>query len=1823
MTSNAPSLAGDDAPGAVEPIAVIGMSCRVPGARNIEEFWRNLRDGVESVTFSTPEEQAAAGVPQETLDDPRFVRATALLDDLDRFDAAFFGIGTREAELRDPQQRVFLELAHTALEDSGYDHTRYEGEIGVYGSIGADDYQWRNVRRNPRVHAAAGELAVTIASHPQYLSTFTSYKLGLRGPSLTVSTACSSSLVAVHLAVEALRNGECDMALAGGVSFELPVGHGYLHDEGGVLSEDGHTRTFDAQASGTIWSSGGGVVVLKRLEDALADGDHVRSVILGNAINNDGSDKVGFTAPGEDGQAAVISQAQGVAGVSSRTVTYVEAHGTATPLGDPVEVAALSRVFGQNTDERGWCGIGSLKTNIGHLGPASGVAALIKTTLALEHGQLPPSLHFERANERIDFDSSPFYVNARLRDWKPEGALPLRAGISSFGIGGTNAHLVLEEAPRRPAPDTGAAGPQRPEVLRISARTGAALTAAIDRLAGHLREHPELELADVAHTLSVGRRAFAHRAALVAVDPADATAGLADPRRLLTTVTSRQQPQVALLFSGQGSQYAGMGAGLYDTEPVYRAAVDRCADLLVPELGADIREVLLASGDAMQDADARLLRTELAQPALFTVEYALARLWQSYGVAPAAMIGHSVGEYVAATLAGVFELPAALRLIATRGRLMQQTASGAMLAVRCDPDDLLPHLDEGLALAAVNAPGSCVVSGPVGLVDELAGRLTAREIAHTRLRTSHAFHSAMMDPLLADFHAAVRAAGPKAPSAPFVSNLTGRWITDEQAQDPGYWVRHLREPVRFADGVATVLAKGEWLLLECGPGRQLADLAGAQTPAGARPLHSLPVMKQRDTDAVQFATATAALWVAGARLRDPADEAGSAHRVPLPAYPWERKRYWVEPTTTDEAGQSQKESGQRPVEEWFQVPSWRRAPASVAQEPITGCLLFASGPGTELAAALRARDAQVTEVWPGEFFARLDDGSYQVRPGAREDYDALVAGLLEQGALPDRIVHAWTVDRIAPAVTPSAERDAAEAVWQAQDTSFFSLLFLTQALAVTEPAEPVRLDVLTKGTQAVADGDVVHPEHATVAGVVRVLPLEAPWLLTRQIDLDPRSAATELSRSAVAELSAAREYELVALRGSKRWVEGHAQTHVPAPTDPVAGLRSNGVYLITGGTGGIGISIAEDLARRVRPRLVLVSRTGLPPREEWADYVAVHGTIDRAGRAIAAIERMERSGAQVLVAAADVSRREDLRSVRQLVLDRFGRLDGILHTAGVAGGGMAAVKTRETAEAVFAPKLLGPLSLHDVFADLKPDFVAICSSVAGAAGGFGQVDYCAANSFLDAYAHSDHRWGTRVFSIDWSGWAEVGMSAEIAAPESFRGLQRGEHVTPMKHPVLTGVHSGDADRLPWCSGVILPRTHWILDEHRLSGTPLMPGTGYLELAYAAFEEVAPRPSPGHVVELRDVAFLDWLGVQEDSAVELRVMFAPCAEGLEFEILSLAGGVKRMHARGTAAWVEPGESARIDLDRVRERCDLSAREFDGAGEVSNSGLITFGPRWASLRTVHRGRSEALARLVAAGPVAAELGEWSLHPALLDEATSFGQTDGEYMPMGYGRILVRGPLPERMWSHKRLADSGGELLTAQLSLVDETGTEVLAVTDYLLRRVDPDTASSSVARGTAASATRPPAEADADRLMRPTDGAEAFHRLLATDLGEQASITAVPMNELIPHIRDVTHSIVEAELGVGAAAEGGVSRQGEGPVVLEGLAAPLAQIWSEVLGVDRIGADDDFFDLGGNSLVAVQLLSLVRKRLSARIPMRALFEAPTVAAMADFIGGSEGA
>ncbi|MEV4836946.1 SDR family NAD(P)-dependent oxidoreductase [Nonomuraea sp. NPDC049486] len=1798
----------------VEPIAVVGLACRLPGAEDVPAFWRNLVDGVESVKFHTRAEQEAMGVPAHLLDDPMFVPAASVADDYGALDAAFFGMSPREAELRDPQQRMFLELANTALEDAGYDPARYPGEIGVYGAIGSDEYQWLYVRPNTEVFASVGNLAVYTGNHPDYLATLVSYKLDLRGPSLTLHTACSSSLVALHVACEALRAGECDMALTGGASLELPAEWGYLYHQDGIYSPDGHCRAFDASAQGTIWGGGGGMAVLKRLSDAIADGDHVRAVVIGNAINNDGATKVGFSAPSAEGQAAAVSQALGVAQIDPRTVTYVEAHGTGTSLGDPIEVSALAGVLGAASEETGWCGIGSVKTNIGHLGPAAGIAGFIKTVLALEHGMIPPSLNYERPNPRIDFESGPFRVNATLTKWETNGH-PRRAGVSSFGIGGTNAHVVVEQAPPAPLPT---ARPRPAHLLQLSARTPAALDAAVRRLAGHLEDR-EVSLADVAHTLRTGRKQHKHRAAVVAADPADAVAALRDSRRV--TKAKAGTPRVAWLFSGQGAQYAGMGAGLYRTEPVFAAAVDECAALLRDELGLDLRTLLFPGDDEREAADERLRQTELAQPALFTVEWALARLWSSWGIEPAAMIGHSIGEYVAAAVAGVFPLPDALRLVATRGRLMQSMPPGSMLAVRQDHEEVRRTLPDGLSVATVNGPGTCVVAGPAELVERYAATLDEAEVQHTALRTSHAFHSAMMDPILGDFHAAVAAATRDAPRIPFLSNVTGAWITPEEATDPGYWTRHLREAVRFGDCVAALAAEGEWRMLECGPGRQLAGLARTQLPRTApAPLPSLPGPADTKSDLEVLYAAAGTLWAAGAPL-DVTAITEPARRVPLPAYPYERTRHWV-PTAVDPEliYPRAARTGALPQEERFSVPAWRQAPVTpVPADSLAGarCLVFAGPGGVPLLDALRAAGADAVQVVPGTAYGVAPDGTVTVRPAEREDYEALIA----QTGVPARIVHAWPLDG-----TPAEGIAATDA---AQDLGFFSLLGLVQALAQADRDGGVHLDIVTRGTQGVVGGDVTRPEHATVAGFTAVVPLEARWLTARHVDLeegpyDPAAVLAELAAEP-GEPPEGEPPSPVALRAGRRWLRGHTRVPLPPQADP---LRRHGVYVITGGLGGIGLTLAEDLAGRAQARLVLLGRSGLPPREEWD---TLDGAPDRVRRAVAAVRRMERAGAEVVVLAADAADPGALRRARTEALDRFGRIDGVVHAAGVPGGGMAEVKERAAAEAVLAPKLAGTLAVREVFGDLPLDFVMLCSSVTAVAGGFGQVDYCGANAFMDACAHA---WPGRAVSVNWGAWLEVGMAAEVAAPAAFRALQRGDRVTRIDHPVLGHRHES-AGRRPWYAATLSPSTHWLLDEHRVAGVPVMPGTGYLETARAAFEAAVPSPGPGHAIELRDVAFVAPLPVADGAAAELRVLLTPAGDGMDFEVVSVTGGEATQHARGSAAWVT-GEPPPSDLAGARQRCVYGGE--DGPSPfASASGLVTFGPRWNSLRSVSQGGDERLARLEAGPDVAADLDRLPLHPALLDEATAFisvasSSVSGghSYLPLGYGRVTVHAPLPARLWSHARHRDTGGgEVLAADLTLYDDAGEPVVTIADFVLRRIDKDAVTRTVGEGARRQAEDTAVDEEsaaagqaldvdgAKRGISPAEGAEAFRRLLAANLGPQVVVNATDLAEYVAGVRELTQDTVAGELDAAAAAGGADELPDDHVAPRNELESTLAGLWGEVLGARRVSVEQDFFDLGGNSLVAVQLIALIRKKVGVRLPMRSLFQVPTVAGMAALV------
>lgn len=809
-------------------IAVVGMAGRFPGAKNLEAFWKNLRNGVESIKFFTDDELKQAGVPPVRLEDPNFVKAYPALDEMESFDAGFFGMSPRDASIMDPQHRQFLECAWEALEHAGCDPETFPGAIGVFTGSGRVSYLTYHLLPNRGLMDSMGEFLLRHTGNDKdFLATRVSYEFDLKGPSLNVQTACSTSLVAIHLACHSLLMGECDAALAGGVTILLPQDQGYQYKEGEVLSPDGHCRAFCAKAKGTVFGNGVGVIVLKRFEDAMRDGDNIMAIIRGTAVNNDGSMKGGYLAPSVNGQAEVVASALAVAGVDAESISYIEMHGTGTPVGDPIEVAALSQAFRNTTEKKQFCGIGSVKTNIGHIDTAAGAASFMKTVLALQNRQIPANLHFEAPNLEIDFANSPFYVNSKLSDWSATG-LPRRAGVNSLGIGGTNAHVILEEAPQSVT-----SGPSRlRQLLVLSAKSATALEKVTGNLIGHLKQHPELKLADVASTLQSGRKRFNHRRVVVCDSVEDTLNALEsiDPKRVLTTTAEQTDRPVAFMFTGQGSQYVNMGRELYELEPSFRETVELCSKILQPHLGLDLLPILYPAPERIEWATAQINQTAITQPALFVIEYSLATLWMQWGVRPEAMIGHSIGEYVAACLAGVFSLEDALALVAARGRLMQDQLPGAMIAVPLSEAALQPFLDQNISLAAINGPALCVLSGPFDAIEAVEKQLEAKEIVAHRLQTSHAFHSKMMEPMLKPFANALCKIHVQPPQIPFLSNVTGRWITSEEATNPEYWLQHARQAVRFSEGLQSLLQDSDRVLIEVGPGRVLNRLTTRQLP---------------------------------------------------------------------------------------------------------------------------------------------------------------------------------------------------------------------------------------------------------------------------------------------------------------------------------------------------------------------------------------------------------------------------------------------------------------------------------------------------------------------------------------------------------------------------------------------------------------------------------------------------------------------------------------------------------------------------------------------------------------------------------------------------------------------------------------------------------------------------------------------------------------------------------------------------------------------------------------------------------------------------------
>jgi natural product biosynthesis luciferase-like monooxygenase protein len=1831
-------MSNQDSHEALNGVAIIGMSGSFPRAKALGEFWRNLRDGVEAISFFTDEELLAEGLDRATLADPGYVKAKGFLEDIELFDASFFGITPREAEMTDPQQRFFLECAWAALESAGYDSEQYRGAIGLFGGASLNSYLVLNLLSGAGLVDASNILQSSIPNRTDHLTTRVAYKLNLKGPAVTVQTACSTSLVAVHLACQSLLSYECDMALAGGVTISIPKKSGYFYQEGGVLSPDGHCRAFDHRAGGTVVGNGVGVVVLKRLADARDDGDEIQAVIKGSAINNDGSAKIGYTAPSVEGQSEVIATALEMAGVGPEMISYIEAHGTGTKLGDPMEIATLQRVFRARTDKKNFCAVGSVKTNIGHLDVASGVAGLIKTTLALKHRKLPPSLNFERPNPEIDFTDSPFYLNTRLAEWKSDDG-PRRAGVSSFGIGGTNAHVVLEEAP--PAESGGESRPS--QLLVLSARTATALEAATANLAAYLKQNPQVKLADVAYTLKVGRRAFNDRRVLVCRSTAEAVEALEslDPRRVVAGLQEPKKRPVVFMFPGQGAQYVGMARELYESEATFRSEVDYCSERLASHLGLDLREVLFPPAEKAEGGAARLKQTFITQPALFVIEYALAKLWMEWGVKPQAMIGHSIGEYVAACLAGVFTLDDALAVVAARGRLMQSAELGAMTAVPLPEREVLALLGPELSLASVNAPSQCVVAGTDAAVAEFEARAASRGVACRRLQTSHAFHSHMMEPILGAFRSEVEKVRLSAPNLAYVSNLTGAWATAEEATDPGYWVKHLRHAVRFGDGVAGLFKEPDSILLEVGPGRTLMTIARWHPSKGAghAVLTTLPHPEERVSDVSFVLESLGRLWLAGVDVNWSNFYAReSRRRVSLPTYPFERKRYWIEP---------QKQAGSRgapagslrkkaDIADWFYVPSWKSSVPRVnfeargAKESHPSWLVFhdAGQVGAQLVRSIEQLGCEVTVVIAGEAFAARGEREFTIRPRHREDYDAVLKRLSERGKWPTDIVHLWNA-------SPGDESQAlAAGVGDVQSLGFYSLLALAQALGERGEAGALRLSILTSDMQRVTGDESLCPEKALVTGPLRVVPQELKHVGTRSIDITHQAQPQErvkLVELLLGELLSDAPESVVAYRHNLRWTQTFEPHRLESTTPAHTRLRPRGVYLITGGMGGIGQVLAEHLARTVQARLVLVGRSTFPARERWRRWIATHEEQDETSRKIRRIQELEALGARVEVFSADVSDREEMGRVLTQAREQFGPVNGVIHAAGVAGGGMIQLKTEEKAAAILAPKVEGAKVLGELFEKDELDFMLLCSSRSSILGGFGQIDYCAANAFLDAFAHDyANRNGTFTLSVDWDGWQSVGMLVNTAAHYGV-GEADALSARATHHPLL-GSRTEEADGREIFVTQFSVAEHWILEEHRIGGTAVLPGVTYIEMARAAFE----RHAGGGPVELRDMYFISPMSVRDDEKREVRMVFEKNGDGFKFHASSKsaldrsANPEWQDHAVGEIRRAPATQPKRHDLRRIVEEAGL--REVAVDDDERDPDL---GPRWQTIKKVYAGEKEVLVLFELPAEFAADLEHLKLHPSLLDRAAGTGmlymELEGIYLPMSYRRLYFKQPLPRSIYAHIKQTeghDPHKETITFDVVITDEEGTELVEISEFSEKRINDLTGQIKAmvdksARVAPDADERPPQngeksfyEQSMDEGITPHEGSEVFERLLARAAMPQVIVSTKDLHASIENANAFTQEMVSAEIEKLQVARPRHPR----PNVQTEYAAPrnpteeaLAEIMQEMLGVDRVGVHDNFFELGGDSVLSIQIIARAN-RVGMKISPQQIFQYQTVAGLA---------
>lgn len=1809
-------------------IALIGMSGRFPGANSVDTFWTNLRDKHEALIKFSEEDLHDAlfnldgeSIPHalNQIKQKTYVKTGFCIDGLENFDSTLFGYTPSEAELLDPQQRIFLEATWHALENAGYDPFRYTGSIGVFAGSTLSRYFLRNIYSHREIMYSPKDLTVGIGNECDYLTNRVSYKLNLKGPSVTFQTACSTSLVAIHYACQSLLTGECDIALAGGSVAIVPQKLGYLYEEGSLNSPDGHIRAFDAMANGTCFSSAGvGVVVLKRLSDAIADKDSITCIIRGSAVNNDGSFKAGYTAPGIDGQVRVVSEAISVARVHPEEISYIETHGTGTPVGDPIEISALSQVFGRYTKKNGFCSIGTVKPNVGHLAAAAGVASLIKVALSLKNKQLLPTINYHTQNPQINFEQTPFVVNTKFRPWETEGGRARIAGVSSFGIGGTNAHVILQEFSQ----NVDVRALIEPKVFFFSGQTKDARDRVEKTFTEYIGSSQDLDMSSVSNTLKIGKKLLPYRSAVIAKDASEFRGLLeAKPSGLyFADLATKVDRPLVFMFPGQGSQYCGMGKGLYEKLPLFKEKVDKCSELFMPILKRDIREFLLCS-QPDQQLESALQRTSNTQPSLFAIEYALARQIMEWGIKPDCMIGHSVGEYVAACLSGVYALEDCCELVANRGILMESMKPGSMLSVDLAADESLQYTSKDVWLAVSNGPTLSVLSGSTESIRKIEEDLRAKSIGCRILKTSHAFHSGMMDPAIVPLNKLCEKMRIQSMEIPYISNVSGEFARQEELENKIYWGSHLRGTVRFYEGMKTLALVKERCFIEVGPGKILSTLAKSCIGASSSSL-IIPLMrsnKDNSTDYQSLQAGIARLFTIGGNADWSKFETTELdRRVPLPVYPFEKIYYWVKPNTKKAFGAEGNMIRSADVSDWFYAPSWQQLPYSPKRAPLakkekayTVVFLSDNAIHDSIVAELENCNHSVIKVYSGASFHSTET-EFTICPSDESQYVRVFEDIESQQKLKiGTVLYLWCLDQ------PKSGQ-LQEDLDKGLECCFYSLVYLSRAISSAVTGDAISVSIVSNSTSKVLADDSVDPIKATSIGIVLSIPQEYNSIKMKLLDIQLEHSV-ETVKVICSDLESITDRAIIAYRGGNKWLRSVIQHPVEKAEHVLPELRKGGTYVITGGMGGVGYTIASYFAKQYKANLVLIGRSEMPDEKtvHAIDNLRAWKLNESASEKIDKVKFLRALGSNVEVYSADVSDEVGMKEILSKVVDKYGSINGVIHAAGNAGKGAIHVKGKKQIENVLLPKIYGAFVLEKMLNNSDLDFFITCSSLFSFVGGKGQVDYSAANCFLDAFIQSKSGAGhCRYLSVNWSGWSEVGMAKQNQPEDgnplsSFSGMDG-------KHLLLHRRVDIDNNNYQFSTRFTGGRT-WLMTDHLIAGNPVVPGTALIEIARQAYQNL----TGAELCSFKDITFFSACIVPYGKQKEIVTTVKKQDNGsYSFHCTCDEKGNSVSIIAGEVGPMKNTQNTRIELEKIWRRCNKADRE-----SVYNSGdFLKITGRWSLLKEVFTNQSEALAHLKIDPNYSNDCVDLKLHPAILDMST--GPTAGvllsldeslkqngvgtEFLPYSYGSMEMYRPLSEDMYTYiqKKTSENQEGVIALDILIANKQGDVAVQIKDFMLREIK---------TGRFTMQNNEPKKNDpvatmGDPGISNAEGIDTFLRSISTGL-PQIIVSPIELQMLLPRFIVPKEIVTKTEKN-GRDSVAAVSRTSDYVAPVSDTEKVLATIFEKVLGTSPIGTTDNFLQLGTDSVTTIQIVSEARK-LGLAIKPDIVFRSQNIVELANVI------